>query len=398
LVLVLLPLQGSIQSASSAADRTSASRAAKTPKVFMALKKNRVTTAQHARVKVVVAPRPGAGRTSERKLFGRVKVVVKGGGTKHPVFATMADHRAVVALPKLGKGVYHVHAKFLGNSALAKSKSGTKRLTVVAPGVDSGPAGFPDASNTGVPTGTNLTTYTGPSNITTAGTVITGKNIGCIQVSAPGVVIRNSHLSCHNATPYVVTVDDGDISSTPLLLQDVEIDCQNTSGTAVGEAMVTVQRADIHGCENGFDANQAITVEDSYIHDLYNTSASHTDGIQLGGGHWNGSAFVCCGLNVTIRHNTIYGVGADGSLGTSAIISNPKGDKNILIQDNLLAGGAYTLYCDYQGTATNYQVIGNHFSRQFSSKVGAYGPSEGCGDETQSGNIYQESGAPLRLR
>ena len=402
MVLVLLPLQGSIHSAASAAatrtlDPSTTSRADKTPKVFIKLTNKRVTTKQHARVKVVVSPRSGArAAQSQRKLFGQVKVVVKGGGEKHPVLATMADHRTVVALPKLSRGVYRVQATFLGNQALGKSTSGSKTLTVVASG-GAGPAGFPDASNTGVPAGTTLTPYTGSSTISKANTVIQGKTLGCIRVTAPGVVIRNSKISCGNSATDVVGSFDGDYTGTPLLLEDVEIDCQNTPGTAVGDALVTVRRADIHGCENGFDMNQNITVEDSYIHDLYNSAEAHTDGIQLAyGGHLVNGAPVQGALNITIRHNTIYGVGADGSLGTSAIISNG-GDTNILIQDNLLAGGAYALYCDGGTAAKNYRVIGNHFSRKFSPKVGAYGPSNGCANVVQSDNVYQETGAPLPL-
>jgi hypothetical protein len=218
--------------------------------------------------------------------------------------------------------------------------------------------------------------------------------MGCIRVRAPGVVIRKSKISCSGSA---VLNYDGDYTGTRLLLEDVEIDCKNGPGTAFGEALVTVVRANIHGCENGFDMNQSITVQDSYIHDLYEGGDSHTDGIQLASGHWTGSGYAPGALNIIIRHNTIYGVGADGSLGTSAIISNPTGDRNILIEENLLAGGAYTLYCDYEGKATNYQVLNNHFSRKFSNKVGAFGPATGCSNETQSGNVYHETGAALRL-
>jgi hypothetical protein len=218
--------------------------------------------------------------------------------------------------------------------------------------------------------------------------------MGCIRVRAPGVVIRKSKISCSGSA---VLNYDGDYTGTRLLLEDVEIDCKNGPGTAFGEALVTVVRANIHGCENGFDMNQSITVQDSYIHDLYEGGGSHTDGMQLAYGHYEGGSVVRGAQNIVIRHNTIYGVGFDGSLGTSAIISNPTGDKNILIENNLLAGGAYTLYCAYQGTATNYRVIGNHFSRQFSQKYGAFGASTGCSDETQSGNVDHETGQPLRL-
>ena len=101
---------------------------------------------------------------------------------------------------------------------------------------------------------------------------------------------------------------------------------------------------------------------------------------------------------MTIRHNTIYGMGADGSFGTSAIISNPGGDTNVLIENNLLAGGAYTLYCEQGAKGVNYRVLNNHFSQRFSSKVGYYGPTTDCSDETQSGNVYHETGRPLSTR
>jgi len=210
------------------------------------------------------------------------------------------------------------------------------------------------------------------------------------------VVIRNSKISCRPSYA-AVNVDDGGFTGTPLLLEDVEIDCLGSGGNALGEADFTVRRADIHGCENGLDVNQNVILEDSYIHDLFNTSASHTDGIQFANFRLVANQWVSGAANVVIRHNTIYSVGVDGSLGTSAIISNPRNDTNILIERNLLAGGAYTLYCDRPGAGINYRVIGNHFSTRFSPKVGAFGPSDGCADEVLSGNVIHETGDPVRL-
>ena len=61
--------------------------------------------------------------------------------------------------------------------------------------------GFPGQDTTGVPRGTVLSVYTGPSEIATANTVITGKTMGCIRVSAPGVVIRDSASRAPTALP-----------------------------------------------------------------------------------------------------------------------------------------------------------------------------------------------------
>jgi hypothetical protein len=257
------------------------------------------------------------------------------------------------------------------------------------------PSGFPDASNTGVPAGTTLSAYTGPSTITTANTVIDGKSIGCIRVSAPGVIIRNSKISCTGG--YAVFSGDGDYSGTPLLIQDSDISCNNSGGTAVGEANFTLRRVDISGCENGGDINQSVTIQDSYVHDLYNSASAHTDGFQFAFGHLENGSVVAGSLNVTIDHNTIYGMGADGSFGTSAIISNRGADKNVLIQNNLLAGGAVALYCEQGARGTNYRVLNNAFTRRFSPKVGYYDISTDCSDETQSGNYIYETGEPVTL-
>jgi RTX calcium-binding nonapeptide repeat (4 copies) len=257
------------------------------------------------------------------------------------------------------------------------------------------PHDFPNSSNTGVPAGTTLTPYSGPSEISTPGTVIDGKSMGCISISAPGVVIKNSKVSCPSG--YAVYARDGAFSGTPLTVQDSEIDCKMNGGNGFGEANITVLRVDVQGCENGFDINQNITIQDSYIHDLYNSGSAHTDGAQLASGHYESGRLVAGSRNVTFLHNTIYGVGADGSFGTSAIISNKGGDRDVLIQNNLLAGGAVALYCEQGATGTNYRVLDNHFSRRFGPKVGYYDISTDCSDEVQSGNVIHETGQPLKL-
>ena len=60
----------------------------------------------------------------------------------------------------------------------------------------------PDASNTGVPSGTALTRYTGPLTITTDGTIISNADIyGDLKVQARNVIIRNSRLHCGDQIP-----------------------------------------------------------------------------------------------------------------------------------------------------------------------------------------------------
>jgi hypothetical protein len=294
------------------------------------------------------------------------------------------------------------------------AKTGHQRVVPHTAPTPSGAAacalpGYPDASCTGVPAGTNLTVVTGDVTISTPNTVVDGEDIrGCVTVRAPGVVIRRSKVSCPESE--VIVSADGEYTGAGLLIEDTEIDCQSTRGTAVGDTNFTARRVDIHDCENGFDLDQNATIEDSYIHNLYNSEESHTDGIQFAGGHYqivdgryvrdaNGQFVVVDNAaNLTIRHNTIYDYNTtDHQDGTSAIISNHGSDTDVLIEANLLAGGAFTLYCDQGARGVNYRVVDNHFSTAFHPKVAAYGPSTDCSDETQSGNVYHESGEPLNL-
>lgn len=261
---------------------------------------------------------------------------------------------------------------------------------------------FPDASSTGVPAGTTLTAYTGPTTISTAGTVISGKLIkSCIQVTAPRVTIRNSKITCTGPAYATVSVDDGAFDATDpanrLLLVDTEVVCvpdaNGNAGTGIGEAGFILRRVNLHGCENGGDINQNVIVEDSFIHDLWNYADNHSDGLQFAN-HLEAGKEVKGTRNVTIQHSTIYSTSPDGTKGTSAIIGNLGGDKGIVIDGNLLGGGAYTLYCQPTVDGDDFKVTNNHFSRTVSA---AFGPSTECSDATQSGNVWHETGAPLNL-
>lgn len=265
---------------------------------------------------------------------------------------------------------------------------------------------YPDETCTGVPSNITLTTYTGPQNITTNNTVIDGKIInGNFEINATGVIIRNSVL---NTTLFVADDQANYVRSQsgtqPLVtVEDSLIDCNNAlGGTGIVEAHVRAVRVEIIRCDNGISVNQNMHIEDSYIHALFSAgSEAHEDGVQLSFGHWDGSGYPCCSRNVTFLHNTIFGQSGstDSNFGTSAIISNSTGDENILIQDNLMAGGAYTLYCPRPGNqqATNYRVINNHFTTRFKASVGFFGIDSDCADETHSGNVIHETGAPVNF-
>jgi hypothetical protein len=191
------------------------------------------------------------------------------------------------------------------------------------------------------------------------------------------------------------------------VIEDTEIDCRQAqgggfAGTAILWQNYVARRVNIHGCENGLDMSSDAQLYDSYVHDLYQCpipgcpepGSPHTGAIQ-------GSP----GSRVTIKHNTLYAFtppciwpNSDGTCNGSGVISlnnlGPATTSDTLIEDNLMAGGAYTLRCPKPATV-NYRVLDNHFSTVYSPKVGEYGPVDACRGEVWSGNVYHETGHPV---
>jgi hypothetical protein len=262
------------------------------------------------------------------------------------------------------------------------SSAPPRDVTVVDPGRPNcapkpSACGLPDATNTGVPKGTALTIVNGNITVTKSGTVIDRKDIrGCVRVQAPDVTIRRSKITCGDF--YAVASFDGEYSGKGLLVEDSEITCGGP-GTGLGDTNFTARRLNIHNCENGFDINGSVTVRDSYIHDLHQGGGAHTDGIQLAGGS-----------DITIEHNTIF-----DNNGTSAIISHPTDNSDVLVASNLLAGGAYTLYCPRE-RSRNFRVVANRIATLFYPKGGAYGPWIDCADEAEvRDNVWDDTLKPL---
>jgi hypothetical protein len=289
-------------------------------------------------------------------------------------------------------------------SAAAGGHTGTASVTVTSA------SEWPDATNTGVPPGTMLTVVNGDMDITIPNTVVDAKDIrGCVSVNAPGVVIKRSKINCGNfvtVTNNSKSIYHDGYTGTGLLMEDSEVSCLDSNGipgpgTAIGDNNFTVRRLNIHGCENGFDVDLNADIEDSYIHDLYQSAAAHTDGLQSADGS-----------NLTINHNTIYGdspgcpnTDGSGCSGTSAININNcdpamrtcPTTSNTTVSNNLIAGGSYTLYCPIKPDV-NFRILNNHFSTIFRPNIGAFGYSSDCGDEIQSGNVIHETNQPITLQ
>jgi hypothetical protein len=243
---------------------------------------------------------------------------------------------------------------------------------------------FPGASNTGVPSGTTLTAYAGPSTPAT-NAVIDSKNITtCLTISNANVTITNSHIEA-DCSWVVDAVLTNPSTADWLLIQNSEIVCVSESQGGVGEHNFIIDRVEISGgCANNVDGDEDFIVQDSYLHGLpVEDEIHHGDGIQS-----------CCVDNTVINHTTSIGQDDFGGNTTSAIIMPQVAvTGTALLEKNLLLGGAFTLYCAPNGT--DFRANLNVFGTRPGPYGAAFGYEQNCAAaEEFTGNINQ-AGTPI---
>jgi hypothetical protein len=265
------------------------------------------------------------------------------------------------------------------NTTPAAAPSATPGASRTNCGPHPSACGFPDDTNSGVPAGARLVVEDGNQKITVAGTVIDGKDIrGCLEISAPRVTIRNSRISCTGF--YGIASFADEYSGGGLLIEDTTVTCHQ-GGTGIASDGFTALRVNVSGCENGFAVDSNVTIRDSYVHDPYSTAQNHADGAQMDPGS-----------HIVISHNTIFMPAS-----TSAIISHPTGDSDVLISDNLMSGGAFTLYCPHV-RSVDFRVIDNRISTVAGPKGGEYGPWTDCDKPARvTGNVWDATLEPLKV-
>jgi hypothetical protein len=253
----------------------------------------------------------------------------------------------------------------------------------VAGGADGTGTCWPGANNTGVPSGTTLTSFTGGCTITTAGLVIDAKTINCssgLSVKAANVTIKNSKVNGY------IVVDTDANNTWSLNIKDYQIYAGPKEFPAFSNGNITALRVHTYRGHNGLECQEHstfCTMQDSYIHGQYVPPIADP---HLGG------ILVMAGNNIRFEHNTVTCDANNGCSGDINLI--PYYDPptifyitGAIIKHNLLGASTHLSYCTYGGTkigshGTNIVYQDNVFQRGSNAQCGAYGPVTGF----ESGN------------
>lgn len=268
--------------------------------------------------------------------------------------------------------------------------------------------GYPDTTNTGVPSGAVLRRV--PLDVS-SGPGWAYDSRGWVSVTGDGAVLENLYIPFNldvladNVTIRNVQIEEGGESfgisirhATNVTIQDSTI---GWSGAASNRLLVGIKdiyddsnnirilRSELFGMGTGVQMGAGL-IQDSYIHDLKLKSGDHINGTTS-----NGST-----RPLTIRHNTVFN--KYDQTDAISLFEDFGTEANRLIENNLVAGGGYTIYggANPGGSQTsNIRIVGNRFSRMYFAGGGYYGYAtafdpRGPGN-SWSGNIWDDTGATV---
>jgi Right handed beta helix region len=260
--------------------------------------------------------------------------------------------------------------------------------------------GFPDGTNTGVPQGTTLLSV--PGQVSSGPGWAFDAVPGVVQVTGSHVVLSGLYI------PYNVDITGSDVTikdSRVVTAGNFGISLRHTTGvtieaSTIGGSNATAGRVgvaitDVYGDSTGIaienDNISAFktavqvstgTVTGNYIHDPGYVAGDHTNGIFDAGS----------AQPLTIDHNTI--LNSTGQTDAISLDATVPGQTiaNKTVENNLLAGGGYTIYGGASlGNATsNIHIEHNRFSRLYYPEGGQFGPVT-CFDSRGAGNVWTDN-------
>ncbi len=276
-------------------------------------------------------------------------------------------------------------------------------------------AGYPNAENTGVPTGAKLvnvpssqssgsgwhwSTSYGGVIIDGPGTVFRNFNVsGAIEVFAPNVTVKyNSVLN--SGEGWTVGIRHG-AANTFVYRNDFAGPCNRctdrltygVNGNLGGDTThLTVARNNFSDIDHPLQQESGL-IRGNYVHDVATqpNDKDHVDAFFSGGGDPG---------QLTIRHNTLLTDTPYEGATAAIMLNNAFGaQSNRLIEDNLLGGGGFVFYGGGGGGETQNggrtappasAVIfrNNQITTAYNAKGGYYGPFAYTSGDTMSGNTW----------
>jgi Right handed beta helix region len=257
--------------------------------------------------------------------------------------------------------------------------------------------GFPDATNTGVPSGTALRSV--PDQVSSGPGWHFDAKAGDVVVTARGTLLSDLSITCNliiDASD--VTVRDVQVVTggyfgislrhiTGVTIEDSTISGQNPTGGRVNAAIddvygdstgIVIDDNNISRFRTGVQVSTGL-IAGNYIHDPGYIQGDHTNGIVATG---------------TTKPLTIYGNTVFNDLGQTDDISldasrSGQHVANKIVVDNLLAGGGYSIYGGNarHNPTSNIVIEDNEFGQLYYPQGGHYGPVAYF-DPTAAGNIW----------
>jgi hypothetical protein len=268
--------------------------------------------------------------------------------------------------------------------------------------------GFPDATNTGIPAGTNLRSVPGQVSsgpgwhydprgwveVDHNGAVLEDLSMSLnLDVSASNVTIKHVRIVVTGNSfgvslrhTHNVTIEDSEIYSPFADANRLMLGVTDIYGDSNG---TVVQRNNIWHTSTGVQIYAGL-VQDNYIHDSGFRDGDHTNGTTANGGT----------ALLILRHNTVFN--AREQTDAISLFEDFGVEANKIIDNNLVAGGGYSIYGGQNpgGPMTfNIQITNNRFSQIYFAHGGHWGYATafnvGAPGNVWSGNVWDNTGRTI---
>jgi hypothetical protein len=281
---------------------------------------------------------------------------------------------------------------------------------VTTPTQTPAPTGWPDATNTGPNTAcSNLPAVSSPNptgdgssyttNVRTDGTVIQNINLtGSLDIYANNVTVQNVCITSKNWWGINQRAGYTGLKVLHVTIVGVPGQGLNNGGEDYGVSLsggtAGVPTSNEIGWSNISQFGEGLSLGTGYVHDNYlhdNQAYMPLCGSGPCSYYNHDNALISSGSNgLDIEHNTFWNplTPAQGASGSVGLFNDSGTITNTTLNNNLIAGGAYSLYPGGGSTSSNLKITNNKFSTKYWSGGGYYGPDATSYWNTGNGNVW----------